>query len=700
MSEFHSTASSLSATHRRIPEEIRRRRAWCPFKLELRDSGQTKIPYDPRNGRRAKSNAPKTWSSFKEASQAAGYDGIEYIISAEDPYFLLDLDGCRNPKTGEITPEARESIAPFVGKAFIEASTSGRGIHVFGRGKKPGAAWCRNAALRIELYDWRRPVVFTGDVLEGSTSELLDCQEELDQLYHEYMPEHLKNPPEHEEEPPPDPVDLSDEELLQKAASSKYGAEFQALWSGDTSVTDGDHSRADYRLLRSLLYWTGGDEGRALELFDRSGLARRDKWRRRRDYRETTVRKARMACTKFYSGSGEQGADQRGTSKSAQLKAAVQDLRRRWAEFDWTRLVGTGERPNSMRGHSCRDVALVLIEAVARHGEVVEGGVRVRLSRRTIALLAATSLRTVHKAIKHLEAEGWVVFEPPPSEEKPGSYYIRASLHQVLDLHTGVFEGTEPNPLCRGGGEGLRTPRLRWSSPGRKARRGVDKETRRVRDNVQPPIEPVSRLGKVRGAVVDTLEAAGGTCTLVALCEALHRSRPRDLRRRVLPMLIDAGIAEVEGDTVRLADDWEAALERERARKGEIRAEKFYRTRYRRQGEAFRKRREVKPDPHWTNNSEADGAIEDLRPADEPEPDPPEPDPEPRKLAPDPAAVVAELVRQGMKRSFAEWEVYRRARGPSPSPRRDWRKHALGCGCEECLYPAPRYARPYGARSA
>jgi NrS-1 polymerase HBD domain len=713
VSSAHSNPPALSATHQRIPEEIRHRRAWCPFKLEVRDGKRTKIPYNPRTGHRAKSNNPKTWTSFEEASQAAGYDGIEYILSGEDPYFLLDLDGCRNPSTGAITPEAREIIAPFEGKAFIEASTSGKGIHVFGRGKKPGTAWCRNAALGLELYDWRRPVVFTGDVLEGSTSELLDCQEELDRLYHEYMPEHLKNTPQREQGPPPEPVDLPDEELLQKAGSSEYGEEFQALWAGDTSVTGGDHSRADYALMKHLMFWTGGDEARGIALFDRSGLARRDKWRQRGDYREATARKARMACTKFYRGTGDQGTGQRGTPKSVQLEAAVQDLRRRWAQFDWARLVGTGERPNSMRGHTCRDVALVVIEEMARHGEVseAEGGVRVSLGRRTMALRAATSLRTVHKATKHLEAEGWWVFEPPQSEDKPGSYFMRASLHQVLSTHGGCERGESvesKKSMCSGGGEDLRAPRLRWSSPGRKARRGLDKKTRRVRDNVQPPVEAVKRLGKVRGAVVDALMAAGGPCTLGELCEALRRSRPRDLRRRVLPMLVEAGIVEVEGDLVRLADDWEEALERERARKGEIRVERFYRTRYRQQREAFRNRHKVKPTPHWTNNPEADGAIEHLRRPDEPEPEKPAPQKEqPRREEEEAAQAreVEQLVRQGMKRKFALEEVcgylgsgLRREPPPERKPvaaGHARRKHQLGCECSDCLYPEPRYARPY-----
>jgi hypothetical protein len=701
MDSAHSTPPARSLTHHRIPQEIRRRRAWCPLKFELRDGKQTKIPYDLQTGHRAKSNNPKTWTSFEEASQAAGYDGIEYILSREDPYFLLDLDDVRNPSTGAITPEAREIIAPFKGKAFIETSTSGKGIHVFGQGKKPGTAWCRNPALGLELYDWGRPVVFTGGVIEGSTSELLDCQEELDRLYYEHMPEHLKNPPEREQGPPPEPVDLSDDALLQKAASSEYGEEFRALWAGDTSVTGGNHSRADYALMKHLMFWTGGDEARGIALFDKSGLARRKKWDRA-DYRQRTARKARMACTSFYQPKGE---------ASEKLKAAVEDLWRRWWDFDWARLVGDGERPNAMRGHTCRDVVKVLIDDVASHGKVVEGGVEVSLGRRRLALKAATSLRTVHKSIKHLEAEGWLEFQPPVSEDKPGTYFIRASLHHVLSTHGGGERGESlerKTSVCSGGGEGLRAPRLRWSAPRRKPSKAEVRRARLGNHRLPEVRESIRRLGKIRGAVIDVLEDAGGTLTLAELAHALGKTRPRDLRRRTLAMLEEAGIIALDVETVTLADDWVDKLEEIRVRDGEVARERLDRERHAREGKAFRNRRKVKLSQHWTNNPEADGTVEDLRPADEPEPEKPQPYKEPPRPPEDDvvtqARKVDELVRQGMKRRLALEEVMGcvelgrrgppRQQEPVEAPD-DWRKHALACECSDCLYPEPRYAKPY-----
>ena len=49
------------------------------------------------------------------------------------------------------------------------------------------------------------------------------------------MPEHLKNPePAQTQGPRPESVEIPDDELLRKAAASKYGDEFRALWAGDT----------------------------------------------------------------------------------------------------------------------------------------------------------------------------------------------------------------------------------------------------------------------------------------------------------------------------------------------------------------------------------------------------------------------------------------------------------------------------------
>ena len=160
-----------------------------------------------------------------------------------------------------------------------------------------------------------------------------------------------------------------------------------------------------------------------------------------------------------------------------------------------------------------------------------------------------------------------------------------------------------------------------WSSPEFKPKRGTVKGTRKVRQG--PPREPrpaVKRLGKIRGAILDALDSHGGPMFINELADALHRRRARDLHRRNLPILEEARIIEVDGDTVALAGDWLDRLEEQRELGGEIEAEQTARRRYRERSRAYHARHETKPDHHFANLG-ADGYIEDLAPADAPEPE-------------------------------------------------------------------------------
>jgi hypothetical protein len=116
---------------------------------------------------------------------------------------------------------------------------------------------------------------------------------------------------------------------------------------------------------------------------------------------------------------------------------------------------------------------------------------------------------------------------------------------------------------------------------------------------------------------VDALEDLGGSATLQDLADALHKSRARDVRRRLLPMLEESGIVELDGDTVSLSDDWQTALYNARVlaheADGRDGAETRDRGRHKREREAFRNRHKVAESPHWTNHPDADGAIEDIK---------------------------------------------------------------------------------------
>lgn len=89
-------------------------------------------------------------------------------------------------------------------------------------------------------------------------------------------------------------VDLSDEQLIERAKNARNGDRFSRLWSGDASDYGNDRSRADLALCSILAFWCGGDCERIDRLFRRSGLMR-GKWDRRTGdgaYGSLTIRTA------------------------------------------------------------------------------------------------------------------------------------------------------------------------------------------------------------------------------------------------------------------------------------------------------------------------------------------------------------------------------------------------------------------------
>jgi putative DNA primase/helicase len=98
----------------------------------------TKVPIDPHTGGRASSTNRRTWSNYAiavDALERLRLDGIGFVFSANDPYVGIDLDNCRNPETGEIAPRALQIMRLL--NSFTEISPSGRGLHIFVRGKLP-----------------------------------------------------------------------------------------------------------------------------------------------------------------------------------------------------------------------------------------------------------------------------------------------------------------------------------------------------------------------------------------------------------------------------------------------------------------------------------------------------------------------------------------------------------------------------------
>ncbi len=319
-------------------------------------------------------------------------------------------------------------------------------------------------------------------------------------------------------------------------------------------------------------------------------------------------------------------------SRDEKLRAAVEDLERRFWAFEWK---GQG-------GHSARDVALKLIETARRYGEVVDDGIRVTKAWGPLALEAKISSRTLSKAIGRLEEWGFAYRDNEGRKaDKAGAFVLRATVNHYEKKQGRQGKETQALQKRAPGTLHLRAPRLRWSQPKFTPKRGTVAGTRMVRQGPKrEPRDRIERLGKIRGAILDTVDHAGGVATIQEIAEALHRGRPRELTRRKTtvkgrsgPMLMleEAGIVTVEGDTVTLAENWLERLDEVRGLGREIEAEDLARKRYKDKQKAYHYRHKVTPDQHYVN-VDADGHVEDLQP-DTIEPEVQTPVPEESPLA-------------------------------------------------------------------
>src|SRR5215217_1651514 len=397
-------------------------------------------------------------------------------------------------------------------------------------------------------------------------------------------------------------------------------------------------------------------------------------------------------------------------ARDERLRIGTEDLGRRFWDEKWS----------GMGGATDRDVYLKLIEAAIEYGKVHEDGIRVEKAQGPLALEAKVSTRTLWKAIKRLEERGLLYRDNEGRKPgKSGAFVLRASVSHNRTNNEAEDKLTASSDVSYAHDLHLRAPRLRWSQPKYTPRRGLVSDTRKVRQSAKAETRPaIKRLGKIRGAILDALDAAGGTLTLREIADTLHRARPRDIRRRNLPMLEAAGIVAVSeaGAVVSLAPDWLARLEEQRrlGKETDSRVVLTYEDGRERVAavegmETIAKRRyEIKRDAYReylgtkkSNRGPSEASVESIKHSHDTRDrwlaeEAAKPEAEPTTyLTAEQSARVDTLVQQGMKEEFAITEVLRTVslfeKRPEPEPERKLPKkvggvfvHGPECDCWLC----------------
>lgn len=266
-----------------IPNELKEERNWVCWTTD-------KLPKNPHTGMNAQSNNPDTWGTFEEALNACNkynFDGLGFVFDGKK-YFGVDLDKCLDDD--DFITEFVETLG-----SYTEYSKSNLGIHIICKGKLPEG---RRRKGNVEMYCTGRYFIMTGNVYNEKYKEIKDCTESIKVLHSKYL---------FDETPKVAPktfqiVDLSEQEIIDKARNCKTGGVFQLLYSGQWQGLYASQSEADLALCNHLAFWCQKDAQKMDRIFRSSGLMR-DKWDKFRGqytYGQKTIEQAILHCVDVY----------------------------------------------------------------------------------------------------------------------------------------------------------------------------------------------------------------------------------------------------------------------------------------------------------------------------------------------------------------------------------------------------------------
>ena len=286
----------------KIPEDLKRIPQWCLWKFGTDKKGRkTKLPFSV-DGRTAKTNDDKTFSTFNDALNEyvlSDYKGLGLLISGS--VGCIDLDHVIDESTGELSTVANDIITAI--DSYSEFSPSGNGLHLWftvenGYTFDTGKYYVHNDVMELYIAGMtKRFMTVTGHPLPGYENKPLRLMssEELQVLLDKYMVRPVKK----EFIKPVSIVNLEDKQILEKA---KKNPKFAALYKGEWQNDYESHSSADSALCMFLAFWTCKNIEQMDRLF-RSSALYREKWdsmRGETTYGQMTLEAAAAACDNVY----------------------------------------------------------------------------------------------------------------------------------------------------------------------------------------------------------------------------------------------------------------------------------------------------------------------------------------------------------------------------------------------------------------
>lgn len=274
-----------SVSYSSIPQELKELRKWVTWIYTTKNGTKRKFPVMPgTDNHGARINEPLTWAWFDATVnqlEKRKHYGLKFALTGD--YTLVDLDW-KGTDQYEV-PQSVLSLLEYF-DSYTEVSSSGQGLHILVKGDLPEEYKHRFTlpGVGVEIYSRSRFCSMTGAVLPGF-EQIKDGQMLIDS-FGDYIsatfnvdifrPALINDKPKDRA-----PIDLADQEILDRAFQSKNGEALKKLYEGDLSdySSTGENGRTpgDISLVLKLMFWTNGDHERVDRMFRNSGLMR-PKW--------------------------------------------------------------------------------------------------------------------------------------------------------------------------------------------------------------------------------------------------------------------------------------------------------------------------------------------------------------------------------------------------------------------------------------
>ena len=243
-----------------VPDELKTNCLWAVSTMTVLDpktGRKDKSPRNPHTGERLSVTDPRGWVSYDEVLNSK-YPAMGMLLTANDPYVVIDLDKSANKDDNEFARRVFDSF-----DSYAELSASGKGVHIILRGPTEQGRRKGN----VEVYSQERYIICTGKKLKDLP--INDGGERLKKLREKLIPSdnpdtlpHVQNQEAVE----------SDSQVLLRMFSAKNGEVVKQLYNTRPGSGD-DWSNLDSKLAQHISFYTKNHE-QALRLFQGSKLWR------------------------------------------------------------------------------------------------------------------------------------------------------------------------------------------------------------------------------------------------------------------------------------------------------------------------------------------------------------------------------------------------------------------------------------------